>query len=788
MNKFNRVQTVRDSKKGPVRRWPQLLVPCIVAATLSVATGCASESTGSTTPNSEHRVNPLPEQSSQTSNRDKFLEQYALTYRFQLGQPKSITLSPTGDAVYFLRSGPRTFVQDLYVLDVNSGKERVLLTAEKILAGNAEELTAEELARRERMRMASRGIASFQLSKDGRKLLVPLSGRLFIVNVPDGKITELKSEHGYPIDPQISPDGTKVACVRDGDLYVIDISSGEEDRLTRDATATVSNGLAEFVAQEELDRSHGFWWLPASNAICYQQTDVSQVEVWRIADPVSPEKEAAEWRYPRPGKPNARVRLGVAPINSNGKTFWLSWDHDELPYLANVQADKGAPLTISLLNRLQTRMEVFTAAPPSQSLTPLLRETDDAWVNLPGGVPKWLKDGRFLWLTEKPGEWTLQVRARDHSVTQLTPAGFGLRSVLDVDESQGVAYVLASADPTQSHVWKVPLDGRPPAQVSQGTGLFNASFSDDHRVYVESASTVDGRATWTVKSIDGTARAEIRSVAEEPSITPKVEWTTVRGDRAYHAAIIRPTNFTPGVKYPVLAAVYGGPHSAVVMASRRAYLLHQWYADHGFVVVTLDGRGTPNRGRAWERAIKNNLIDIPLNDQVDGLKALGAKYAELDLSRVGIYGWSFGGYFSAMAAMRRPDIYDAGVAGAPVCDWRDYDTAYTERYMDLPETNATGYDASSVLTYCDKLEKPLLIIHGTADDNVYFLHSLKMTQNLFRAGKNFEFLPLAGFTHMVPDPVVTTRLYSRIADFMVRHVKNKPSESKLGQAKQGTTQ
>jgi dipeptidyl-peptidase-4 len=249
----------------------------------------------------------------------------------------------------------------------------------------------------------------------------------------------------------------------------------------------------------------------------------------------------------------------------------------------------------------------------------------------------------------------------------------------------------------------------------------------------------------------------------------------VTGAREYHAAVIRPTNFKPGTKYPVLVSVYGGPHSNTVMASQRAYLLQQWYADHGFIVVSIDGRGTPNRGRAWERAIKGNLIDIPLEDQVDGLKALGAKYAEMDMSRIGIYGWSFGGYFSAMAAMRRPDVYHAGVAGAPVCDWRDYDTAYTERYLDLPQTNEKGYDASSVLTYCDKLERPLLIIHGTADDNVYFLHSLKMTQKLFRAGRDFEFLPLAGFTHMVPEPVVTTRLYSRIADFMVQNVANKPA-------------
>jgi dipeptidyl-peptidase-4 len=199
-------------------------------------------------------------------------------------------------------------------------------------------------------------------------------------------------------------------------------------------------------------------------------------------------------------------------------------------------------------------------------------------------------------------------------------------------------------------------------------------------------------------------------------------------------------------------------------------VLQQWLADQGFIVVWLDGRGTPRRGREWERVIKHNMIDVPLEDQVAGLAALGEKYAEMDLTRVGITGWSFGGYFSAMAAMRRPDVYQAAVAGAPVCDFRDYDTHYTERYMGLPEENKAGYDASSVLTYCKDLSVPLLIIHGTADDNVYFLHSLKMTEELFRAGRKFEFLPLAGFTHMVPDPEVTIRLQSRIAAFFKQHL------------------
>jgi len=238
----------------------------------------------------------------------------------------------------------------------------------------------------------------------------------------------------------------------------------------------------------------------------------------------------------------------------------------------------------------------------------------------------------------------------------------------------------------------------------------------------------------------------------------------------FHAVLVRPRNFDSRRRYPVIASVYGGPHAQTVVAAPSAYLLQQWIADHGFIVVSIDGRGTPSRGRSWERVIKGNLIDIPLNDQVAGLKTLGKKYRELDLDRVGIYGWSFGGYFSAMAVMRRPDVFDVGVAGAPVSEWLDYDTHYTERYLGLLDANPTGYVDSSVLTYAKELEKPLLLIHGTADDNVYFSHSLKMSNALFRAGKVHDFLALSDFTHMVADPLVTTRLYQRIVDYFLKHL------------------
>lgn len=709
------------------------------------------------------------------AENEDFLRQYAETYRFSLGRPRSAQMAPDGSAVLFLRSQPRSFVQDLYEFDCQSGRERVLLTASQILSGGDERLSAEEKALRERLRLAAQGVARFDLSDDGTKVLVPLSNRLFVVERESGKGAEVKSSAtGFPFDPSLSPDGQRLACVRNGEIYVTDLSSGEERQITRGAGGTITNGAAEFVAQEEMNRVHGYWWSPDSRWIAYQQTDTAGMETFHILDPLHPQREPSISPYPRTGTKNASVRLAIVPV-AGGESRWIDWNHEKYPYLAQVAWQDTGPLTILVQNRRQTEEILYAVEEQTGALAELLQETDPAWINLASSCPKWLQDGSgFLWLTERTGEWSLELRSRQGKlVRSLTPKRFGLIDLAGVDDERNLVYVTASTDPTQQHVYSISLAGGKPKKLTSEPG--NHSFSFGKRAggrrsggYLHSYSLADGRAGTRVCRSDGHVLGELKSVAEEPAM-PKVELLTV-GQRAFRAAIVRPRSFVRGVKYPVIVHVYGGPHALTVNSSPRGSVLQQWLADQGFIVVSLDGRGTPRRGRAWERAIKNNLIDIPLADQVAGLQALGEKYAELDLDRVGITGWSFGGYFSAMAAMRRPDMYKAAVAGAPVCDFRDYDTHYTERYMGLPDENRSGYEAANVVTYCKDLSVPLLIIHGTADDNVYFLHSLKMTEALFRAGKKFEFLPLAGFTHMVPDPDVTVRLQTRIAAFFKQHL------------------
>jgi dipeptidyl-peptidase 4 len=710
----------------------------------------------------------------QARDDDGFLSQYASTYHFSLGQPTAFQISDKGDVVLYLRSGPRSFVRDLYEFDVATGKERLLASADKLLEGAQEQLSAEELARRERTRSAARGIASFELSRDGRQVLVPLSGSLYVLDRASGMSRELKSAAGYPIDPRFAPDGKSIAVVRGGDLFVIDVASGAERRLTRGANETLSHGAAEFVAQEEMHRMHGYWWSPDSQQIVYQETDTSNVEELHIADPTSPKKPPHTWRYPRPGHENATVRLGVISA-TGGDTTWVKWDRERYPYLATVRWEKNSPHTMLVQNREQTEELLLAADPTTGATSELLKETDPAWVNIDSTMPHWLKDGKsFLWSTERGGAWQLEMRNRDGSLARaLTRPETCYRTLAGIDDEQGAAYFVGGDDPTQSQLLSISLqdESARPRPITTKRGLHSAIFGEHGGTHVVSEQTLEGEIHQRVFRTDESLAGEIPSLAEKPPFTPKLELTMVGEEPPLWAAIIRPREFDSGHRYPVIVHVYGGPHAQTVLASGRNYLLEQWLADQGFIVVSIDGRGSPARGREFERSIKGNFEELALADQVRGLQALGQKYPELDLKRVGIFGWSFGGYMSAIAVLRRPDVFHAGIAGAPVVDWHDYDTHYTERYLGLPEKNESGYTASSVLTYADQLSRPLLIIHGTADDNVYFLHSMKLCDALFRAGKPYEFLPLAGYTHMVPDPVIIKRLNGRIADFFASHLR-----------------
>ena len=696
----------------------------------------------------------------------KYLRDHAETRGFSLGRPTKALPTPDGQAVLFLRARARTPKLDLYEFDVGSRNTRLLLTPEEILKGAEEKLSAEEKVLRERMRVSLGGFTDFQLSRDGSLILLGLSGKLYVVNRVTRVVQELKSGTGTLVDPKFAPDGKRVSYVLDHDVCVYNLAEEREQRVTTGGTEVVSHGLAEFVAREEMNRFSGYWWSPDSRFIVYEEADGADVEIWYVADPAKPGEPPYPSRYPRPGKNNAKVRLAVVPIGG-GDTVWIQWDRERYPYLTTVRWERQGPLTLAVQTRDQKELLLLEADPTAGRTTTLLTERDQEWVSVRQDVPCWLAGGRgFLWASEQGGDWRLEWRDRHGALKQvLVPPEFGLVELSDVNPETGEIVFTGRPDPTRRGLYHTSLEGGNTFELTE-PGWHGASFNESHSLYVDSFSDLTTMRRATIHRADGGRVGELPSVAEAPPFVPKVELTKIGDGAGFYAAIVRPQKFNRRKRYPVIVDVYGGPlppdSSGVVIASMGAWLLPQWIADQGFIVVSIDGRGTPGRGHDWERAIFKHLGSVPLADQAAGLRALGRKYRELDLDRVGIFGWSFGGYLSALAVMREPGLFKAAVAGAPPTDWLDYDTHYTERYLGMPATDAMPYRDGSLLTWAANLRRPLLLIHGTGDDNVYFRHTLKLVDALFRAGKPIDLLPLSGLTHMVPDPLVNEQLYSRI--------------------------
>ncbi len=697
----------------------------------------------------------------------RYFRELVETRNYTLGQPVSPKLTPDGRSVIFLRSGPRDPVLRLYEFTIADGALREILTPEKLLQGAEEKLSAEEKSRRERARQSLRGFTSFELSKDASKVLVALGGRLYLINRADSAVTDLPGRDW--IDPKFSPDGKFVAAVSGRELHVIDLEQKSERAITSGATETIEHGVAEFVAQEEMDRREGYWWSPDSKSLAYQETDYSGVETRFIVDPLHPEAAPARNFYPRAGTPNAKVRLGII-AREGGTTRWVEWDREKYPYLARVVwKEAAAPLCVLVQNRAQQEQLLLAVDPQTGTTRELLREKDAAWLELdPKPMPVWMKDGSaFLWTTEQRGGWQLELRRADGTVQrEITAPAFGLEQLIDLDDAARSVVVAGGADPRERHLFQLSLDREEePRRLTSEAGRHDAVFGESKEQFVHKFQLLDGRSGWEVMPLSGGSVVHaLPSMAERPSALPALELTRTEGARPFDAAVIRPRDFRKNGRYPVILDVYAGPSSKQVIAQPDRYMIDQWMADRGYIVVVLDGRGTPGHGRDWSRAVRDDLISVALEDQITGLRSLAKRYPQLDLTRVGVVGWSFGGYFSAIAAMRHPEIFRAGVVGAPVVTWENYDTHYTERYLGLPQENPEAYRVSNVLTYAKDLERPLLLMHGMTDDNVYFQHAAQLADALFQLGKPFDFLPLLG-THMVSDPVLRLRRQTRIMEF-----------------------
>jgi dipeptidyl-peptidase-4 len=684
---------------------------------------------------------------------------------FRLGLPRSFTVSPDGQRVVFLRALSGTSrAHALWVYDITSGVERLVATADELLGNGEESLSLEERARRERSRVGTSGVVAYSTDEAVTVAAFALSSRLFVCDLTGGRPPREYDTAAPVVDPQLDPTGRRVAYAGNRELRCVTVDSGTDDRLIGpdpDDPAEVVWGLAEFVASEELDRGSGFWWSPDGESLLVERYDETPVPVWHISDPAFPEREPRRVRYPQAGTANAIVSLALVSVA--GGRVDVDWRSDiecdgtVLEYLAQAGWTGRTPL-LTLLTRNQRHLE-YREIDPSTGRTSLVRTvTDEAWVELLPGTPRRLPDGRLLHSVDQ-GD-TRRLWLDDEPVT---PADVLVRSVVAVEDGAAIAEIV----PAIGSVALARLDFNGGVELlSDPAGVAAGAAAGGTRVIAQQLPDTLYATTTILR--DGTSVGQLASFAETCPLVPNAQTMPV-GSRGYPTTVLFPTGHVPGSRrLPVLMDPYGGPHGQRVINSARAYLTSQWFADQGFVVIVADGRGTAGRGPVWDRLAKNDRVGT-IDDQVEVLAAVAQLYPDdLDRGLVAIRGWSFGGYLAALGVLRHPDVFAAAIAGAPTSDERLYDTCYSERYLGHPDTNSAVYEASSLMPLAASLSRPLMIIHGLVDDNVYVAHALRLSNALLAAGKPHEFLPLTGMTHMANDEAVAENLLLLQVDFLRR--------------------
>ncbi len=664
---------------------------------------------------------------------DPFLALSARTGRFSRGAPRAASFAEGGGRLFFLRSaGPTDPYDDLWVLDTATGEERQLTDC-RALAPEGGEPPLVERQLRERIRLVAAGIGSYALSGDGRFAVFALYGRLFrVATPPDGtpRPQELPAP-GPVFDPRPNADGSRIAYVSEDRLYVVDCD--------RDVTAQVSPedgarwGVAEFAAAEELGRSRGHWWAPDGRTLLAARVDESAL----------PRHDyGGEFAYPQAGGPNADVRLWAL---GEGGPVCLEWDTAAHPYVTDAAWESDTEVRFAVQDRLQRELLWLAADPASGTTRVLSRTTHALWVEQVPGTPAQLTDGRILTPGETVdgGTQTLLADGQPFIAPELHVRSFA-------GEFEGSLVVEAAFDePADQHVVLVDPASGAARPLTEGPGVRSVVVSAGALLIV---SAVPGEQVRRTVRAPGGRERELRGLAEPLpyAVAPRFARVT---EYRLPTQVVLPRGHAAGERLPVLLDVYGGPGAQAVTSDPRAQQHRQWWADRGFAVVTVDNRGTANVSPAFAHAMYRDFSRTTLEDQVAALRELGSLHPELDLSRVAVRGWSYGGYLAALAVLRRPDVFHAAVAGAPPTDFREYDTAYTERYLGLPEENPEVYDADSLRGDAAGLSRPLLLVHGLADDNVHPTHTLRLSEALTAAGRQHELLTLPGVSHMTPGGV-----------------------------------
>ncbi len=696
--------------------------------------------------------------------------------------PETIQWSPDNTRFSFIQRDDSGEHGQLWAVDAASGEKTVLVNEAKLaaLAPPIEKIKDD----RERERLTRYHVAAYRWAPDFQHLLFDTQGQLWLYDLRSGTAVQFTSSPDASWDPKFSPDGDRIAYVRKHNLYVQRVSGGEERALTKEKDENLLNGEVDWVYAEELDVRSNYSWSPDGKDIVFLQMDETHVPTYPITDWLPTHPKVDEEKYPKAGDPNPAVRLGVVSA-SGGKAKFISLTEDQDIYIPRFGWLRDGLLWAEVLNRAQDTLELYFVDTHSGKARKVVSENSpDSWVNVNDDFSILKSGDRFLWSSWRDGHTHLYIYSFDKTdplaadaklERQLTQGNFEVLGVDSVDADAGVVYFSANKDdPKQKQLYSVKLDGSGFTRVSQADGTHAAEFASDGKHYLDTYSAVLTPPQVSVCMPAGPCKPVWQShdVSDYALTSPKFVEFKADDGTPLEGQLLLPPQAEAGSKIPLIVYIYGGPAAQVVLNEwiEDRGLFHQIFAQQGFAVLSVDNRGTPNRDRKFQTSIRHEFGAIELKDQLAALDQLFAQYPQLDRSRVGIWGWSNGGSMT-LYALTHSDVFKAGVSVAPVTDWHNYDSIYTERYQGLPKDNGKGYEDLDLARVADQLHGSLLLAHGTSDDNVHFQNSIQMIEALVKAGKQFRFMAYPNKTHSIHGSEDRIHLFHMIDDHFERELK-----------------
>lgn len=672
-----------------------------------------------------------------------------------------------GEKYSFIKYDTGSSSTAIFVTDVRTGEEKLFVSGDDLKLGGS-----------------AFNIQNYSWSPDEKYILftgtltarsLKTGGAFYIYDVKEKKFF-LLADSGEQMNANFSPDGNKLAFVRDNNVFVTDIKTGKELQVTSDGSSEILNGHSDWVYEEEFGLINGIKWSPDSKSIAFWRFDQTPVPEIQIAKWDSLHFNFLKYHYPKAGDDNSLIKIGIANAET-GKTLWADLGNETDIYIPRIEfTNNPEVLSVQKLNRYQNKLELLFVETSTGKSNIVLTDTDSCWLEIKNDILFLKNKNQFICESTKDGFNHLYLY--DYSgklVNRITKGNWEVDKILGVDESADKVYYSSSEEsPLCRNLYSVDMKGENKICLTKETGTHEITFNSGCKYFIDKYSNINTLPKTILCAVNG---EKIRGLIK-PDMTlfndygfyesEFIKFKTSNGTEL-NASMIKPANFDSTKKYPVLMYCYGGPGSQSVLNRWDREIWHQLLAQKGYVVFVVDNRGTGGRGKAFRNLVYKNLGSMEAEDQIEGAKYLASlKY--IDAKRIGIWGWSYGGYLSAMTVMKGAEFFKAAVSVAPVTDWRFYDNIYTERYMSLPKDNAAGYTSSAVLNYVDRLGSKFLLVHGTADDNVHFQNSVTLVDKLIKAGKQFETMYYPGKEHSIRGSNTRIHLYKMITNFILNNL------------------